>query len=364
MRHVALERAHFLFARTDHMGDMLLATPAFDAIKQAFPAARLTVLASSANADIARMHPAVDRVEVESTGTRGLRRLRGLTRFFRQLDVDVVLFGYEKHHLAQAALLARIPIRIGTTHREYSFFLYTHRIRASRRPPYEHDATVNLRLLEPLGLSPTPPPPARVQIVAADRASVSKLLDELDVPPAAPLAVVHATNSGLALNASPQWYVTLCDQLDASGYRIVLTGTIDDRASAGALSAAVRRPPVDLTGRLSIGQLAALLARAVLFVGSSTGPTHLAATIGTPTVALYSPVLKQARWYPRGAHVATLIPEVGITCPVCIGSQCPYWVCMERIPIERVVASGRDLATTRGQAPSSTATSPASAAGH
>ena len=81
------------------------------------------------------------------------------------------------------------------------------------------------------------------------------------------------------------------DRLAADGWPVVLTGAPDpaERALVAAVRAATRAPVVDLAGQLSLPELAALIGAARLFFGVDSAPMHMAAAMGTPTVALFGP---------------------------------------------------------------------------
>jgi ADP-heptose:LPS heptosyltransferase len=347
-----LAAGRFMVTRTDRLGDMILTGPLFDGIKQSFPRSHLTVLASAVNAAVAGMHPAVDEVIVDGVVARdsGWRGTLALARVLRRHRPDVIMFANAKHRLAVAALLARIPIRIGSARRLYSI-LYTQRMPASAEPDVVHETDLTLSMLGALGVDCKPGAAGRLQVPEADRGFVDTLLAGLAAPGNKGLAVVHPSNSGNALNASTSWYARLVDELAEAGYTVVLTGTEADREHAAAVVESAHYVPLDLSGRLSVGQLAALHARSSLCVGSSTGPTHLAAAVGAPTVGLYAPLSKQQKWLPRGAAVAVLQPEVGMTCPSCLGPRCRHYNCMELIPTRDVVAAGTALTEKMGSDP-------------
>lgn len=116
-------------------------------------------------------------------------------------------------------------------------------------------------------------------------------------------------------------YGALAAHLAARGLIPVVVGGPAEAAAAQAIRAA-EPAALDLTGRTDLGQLAALARRASLAVGNDTGPTHLAALAGCPTVALFSAESDPAKTAPRGAEVRTLhVPALA------------------DLPVERVVAA-------------------------
>lgn len=324
---------HVLLVRTDRLGDMLLTLPMVPALKQAFPACRVTVLASAANSAAARHHPGVDRVEVDPREAKGsrLRGVRSLAVRIRRLGCDAAVVVHPTPRLALAIYLAGVPIRVGTAYRAYSF-LFNRRVREHRsRPPWKHEALYNLNLLQPLGVEPEAVRAMQWQVGADEAAEVDRIVRDAGIG-AARFIVLHPGNAGSALNWSAAQYGELGRRLAAAGVPVVVTGSDAEAGLTARVAAAAGSGAVDLGGALSLAQLAALLRRAAVYVGSSTGPTHLAAAVGTAVVALYSPLRSNApvRWAPIGAQATVLQPKLDLVCPRCQGPRCPYYHCMER----------------------------------
>jgi ADP-heptose:LPS heptosyltransferase len=145
-------------------------------------------------------------------------------------------------------------------------------------------------------------------------------------------AVLHPGNAGSAMNWAAEQYAELGRRLAGDGLRIVVTGGPSERDLSARVARAVGSAAVDLGGATSLPELAALLHRAALYAGSSTGPAHLAAAVGTPVIALFSPLRSSApaRWRPLGTVVQTLQPALDLECPRCLRERCPHWQCMHR----------------------------------
>jgi len=346
---------HILLVRTDRLGDMIVTSPLFAEIKGAFPQCQLTVLASAAGAPVARGHSAVDAVEVDPIEAKGSgwRGTLALAQRLRRLHCDAAIVVFAKHRLAMAVRLAGIPLRIGPGQRGYSF-LFNRPVRQDHRtPPIRHETAHCLDLLRPLGIEPASAARPVWQVAAEDAATVDRILAQQGIRSAQAIITIHAGSGGSALNWSPARYAELADCLAAErGVRIIVTGTAQEADLVARVCAAMRTPAVDLAGRLTVPQLGALLARSSLFVGSSTGPSHLAAAVGTPSVALYCPLVEclPGRWRPQGDHCTVLLPPVGQVCPTCLGPRCPYFPCMERIA-PRAVADAAAQLLARPSAP-------------
>jgi heptosyltransferase-3 len=345
---------HILMVRTDHLGDMILTTPLFAAVKAAFPTCRLTVLASAAGAAVARAHPAVDAVEVDpieakGSGWRGTIRL---ARRLRHLRCDAAVVVHSKHRLAVAVRLAGIPLRIGPGQRGYSFLFNRPVPQDHRTPPIRHETAYCMDLLRPLGIQPDAAARPTWAVDPAVAAAVEQLLAGLGIGAGRAIVTIHPGHGGSALNWTPQRYAEVADCLaHERDVVIAVTGVRAEADVVGQVCAAMRAPALNLAGQLTIPQLAALIARSVLYVGSSTGPSHLAAAVGTPVIALYCPLAEclPDRWRPLGDRCRVLVPPVEQVCPKCLGPDCRFFPCMEMIAPRAVVdAAGQFLAPGSG----------------
>jgi ADP-heptose:LPS heptosyltransferase len=125
---------------------------------------------------------------------------------------------------------------------------------------------------------------------------------------AAPRPYVLLVPGGSAHRPEKRWptesYAQLAALLKARGLDIVIIGGPQESAMARQIQKTVGQAR-DLTGRTDFAQLAVLGAKAVLAVGNDTGPTHLLAAAGAPTIALFSDASDPELCGPRG-HVTVI----------------------------------------------------------
>ena len=156
--------------------------------------------------------------------------------------------------------------------------------------------------------------------VAGIEAVPPPCLDWLGEPIAAPGAPYALLVAGGAVHRpAKRWpvahFAALARALDAQGVAPLLIGAAPERQVLAAIAAA--SPAQDLCGRTSLAQLATLARGAALAVGNDTGPMHILAVCGTPSVVLFSDASDPALCAPRGAKVtvfrqaplANLAPE-------------------------------------------------------
>jgi ADP-heptose:LPS heptosyltransferase len=169
---------------------------------------------------------------------------------------------------------------------------------ARSRPPSgerRHVADHLLATLAPLGPVPARPPAVRLVPPTPDQAWAAGWLAEHGLPPAGPV-LVHA-GAGSVAKAWPG-FPDLVRRLTDDGAGVVVSVGPGDGGPTGPAAPGRLAVARDVT----LGRLAALAARAGAFVGNDSGPTHLAALVGCPTVAVFGPT-DPARWAPRGPHV-------------------------------------------------------------
>jgi heptosyltransferase-3 len=141
----------------------------------------------------------------------------------------------------------------------------------------------------------------------------------------------------------------LIDRL-ATGTRIVLTAAPDaaELSLIEEIVSRTRSKPVNLAGRLSIKELGALTARARLFIGVDSMPMHLAAAMGTPSVALFGPSGEQ-EWRPW--RVAHRVVTSNHACRPCGNDGCgggKISECLTTLAVEEVWAAARELLAREG----------------
>jgi heptosyltransferase-3 len=137
----------------------------------------------------------------------------------------------------------------------------------------------------------------------------------------------------------------LISSLQQQGHRIVITAAParEELAMTREILSCLHQPVTDLSGQLSLKQLAALSARARLFIGVDSAPMHIAAAMGTPSVALFGPS-GDIEWGPW--QVAHRIIRSDHPCRPCGNDGCggsKVSECLTTIPVERVLSAVEEL---------------------
>ena len=302
-----------LLMRPDHLGDMVLTTPVLDALKQRAPDAHITMMVGPWSSEVVARHPAIDRLLVYSFP--GFRRASQnpfspyilLIRAAKQLrrgQYDLAINLRPDFWWGAALMyLAGIPRRVGYALPPGTPFL-SHKL--PLQSP-ELASVSNLRLasasLQALGYAPLAEPytpgryPAVFHAGEEERRQVAERLRSADIDEQTPLIVIHAgTGAEVKLWRNEAWsrcagevtkLVSARLTNDAPA-RIILTGSKNERPMLEEIARGATVPALIITD-LTVGQLAALLERALLVLGVDNGPLHIAVAQGTPTVGIFGP---------------------------------------------------------------------------
>lgn len=316
-------------------GDVLLATPVMRALRQRYD--EVVALTLPAHGDVLRNNP--DLAEVWTDDDPRLAALIGRLRAGR---FDASLVTWSTARFAAAPFLAGIERRVGQARRLYSC-MYTDRVtmRSELGDRATHWTEILLDYARALGCDTQD----RVPVVCVDagaRSEIAGILRARGVSGA--YGVLHPTR-GVALDGRPWPAHALARLARAMQERlampVVITGTQAERAIAEAI--ARDGGAVSLAGATTYPQLAALLEGAAVCVALDSGPMHVAAALGTPTVGIFALASDEpGRWAPRGPRTAI----VGNTYP-CPGwhrkENCPDFACLGAIDVEGVLEKARAL---------------------
>jgi len=320
---MASERA-LLVAAGGGIGDTLLAGVVARALRTRFAAVDAVVL--PAHADLASHIPSVE--QVVSLGARLPARY------------DAAVVTWATMRTALLPWRARIPLRAGQARRPYSF-LFTHRVavRSELGDRTTHWTQILLDYARALGCDTADATP-RFALRDDERQAAQQLLRVHDI--AGAYLVLHPTR-GLSAQRS-RWpvdgFVALAKRLVArDGVPVLVTGSPDDAPIAEAIADGAGRGVVAVAGATSIGVFAAVAERARGVVAMDSGPMHVAAAVGAPTVGIFALQSDEPdRWAPLGARVASVRPWY--PCPLGHRKEtCPDFACVRELDEERILAA-------------------------
>ncbi|MHB8620689.1 MAG: lipopolysaccharide heptosyltransferase II [Chloroflexota bacterium] len=290
-----------LVIRLDLLGDLVMSLPAIAALKRAYPACEISVLALPYAAAVLPMAPDVDHVLTYDVNLvrrpREVLRPANYMRFFRlvrhlrrqRYDLCLSLHG---PFACVIAWLTGCPSRFGYRAEAYPFML-TRTLPGGRYGEAKHEVFYSLRLAELAGAQPVSASRAEPRLVVPTREQrrMRQVLAEFEIRPDTVLVVIHpGASNGSAKRWPAEHWARLANRLHGElGAAIVVTGTANEAEVVREVERGCRFKPVILAGQTSVPQLTALLKRADLVLSGDSGPAHLAAAVGTAQVTLFGP---------------------------------------------------------------------------
>lgn len=132
-----------------------------------------------------------------------------------------------------------------------------------------------------------------------------------------------------------QYFINLIDRInDNFSVNIILVGSESEKKLTEEIINQTKTKPFNSAGNLNIHSLGALIQQCRLLITNDTGPMHIAAAVGTPTVSIFSSVDIPFLWYPAGNGNKVFYNKVD--CSPCFQQKCDNHICMEGISAESV----------------------------
>ena len=330
-------RLNVLLIQLKRIGDLILTVPAIAALRKAFPAANISLVAAHGSRELLPAIPGLDRTFI----ARG--RVSDAPQFFAitKAKFDCCLDFSRTDRSAFLTLLSGAQRRItyDTIRREPLRQLsYNEFVPSQVR--FIHTIDHHLALLAPLGVHDASPE-IRLKLPAAAKTKATEVIAKTGL--GNDFVVFHPGSARAEKFWVARRWAEVADQMFDNGrIRCVLTGgkLRMEQEHIARIKAHLQHPVVDLSGKLGLLSLGALLQRARLLVTIDSAPMHLAAAFGTPQVALFGPT-NPFHWRPR-ATPATIL-QGGNPAPVTdfVPKQPPR--SMKEISTEQVIDAMQTL---------------------
>lgn len=350
------EVRHILLIKFFGMGSIILATPMMRALRQHFPQARLIMLTFPENFTLCQRLQLIDEVVTIDPGSfwRCLCTSVAALRLLRQRRGEIAI---DLEFFAKATTLMQYlsgaKVRVGYFLIQIGFLLkmmwrgnlLTHNVYYNS---HRHTVEAFLALSRSIGADTTDTQLQKITILDDDRRKLAGLLAERRMKENQTLVVMNINASPLCLERRwpLEYFVQLTEKILAGHpVTIVLIGSVQDAEYVGELLRKIPPNPrlLNLAGALDIGMLASLCERAILMISNDSGPLHLAASLGVPTVSFFGPETPQ-RFGPTGENHTVFY--AGVYCSPCLNvynqktAPCDGQnECMRKIPIDQVYAA-------------------------
>ena len=343
--HPLLDRAQvqrILAVKVDHIGDFVTALPALRRLKQRFPLAELHVLAAGASQSLAALEPCIDTVhEFTFFHARSGEGQRGVTEE-ELLDLRDRMVPYQFDIAVDLRMQPETRRVLQFTGARFlagfeggSLFPWL-----DFAVPWEGDQQLQAKrvhvsdrmtiLVEALSVASESERPSLESIsIQAARKHVLALPALADLPQNFFEQTVICLHPGVGSDTR-QWpathFASLIDLLVGdAGARVILIGAGEEAAIALEVLEKTARPDgvISLVGKTSLRDLPYILRACTAYIGNNSGPKHIAAALGVPTLGVHSAVVDTTEWGPLGANATAIRRKVFCSpCYLAYASQC------------------------------------------
>ncbi|MFX0198883.1 MAG: glycosyltransferase family 9 protein [Candidatus Hodarchaeota archaeon] len=338
-----------LLIRLDHLGDVLLTTPAIRSLKKQFPQARITMVIKEWSFEAIKYNPHIDNIVIfnsfwtiasrEGTETEGVAGIYQLIRQLRKEHFDFAIDFKGDIRNIIIAYLSGAKRRISYSIRGGGFLL-------TDVVPYEseiHEINKNLKLLTPLGIN-SEESKMELYFTDEDMARVKQIFDQKGIDLNRRTIALHYGGASQFKRWDLEKFISLAERItENNSTNVVIFGGPYEREAFR--SAENPEKEIFLMPDLTVCHMAAAFKRCALLVCNDSGPMHVGFAVGTPTVAIFGPTFPN-RFGPQDLEKNRIVRSQ-LSCSPCwhpdkaIG--CRERNCLNSIDVGSVLAAINEL---------------------
>lgn len=331
-----------------YLGDLLFAHPFFKGLRELFPEARIDLVANSNFAEIMRVNSNLDHVYSYNKNWTAVRSYK----FAKKLKMNNYQLGINIHGNWRTTLLLKFieaEINIGYGGKGRGIFL-----------DEELESTISSHMIEFYldCLKQLQESQLLKKYLKADQ--LKPVRNENEFPVLKPdnpcqqraankLKNIGLTDKYITLNTGGSWktkrwpeeyFAKIALGLQKEGHNVLFVGGPSDTKRVNYILNKIesKNKIYNLSGQTSLLELAAVLKKSDLLISGDTGPTHVAAAVGTNTLAIFGPS-DEEKYAPRGSGKNVLIKNADLKCRPCGEHECPleHFKCMKELKPKKVV---------------------------
>ena len=311
------------FMHQASIGDMLMVTPVYRAVKECYPDCRVIVVSSHAGRELMLGNPHIDTLLAYRKGDPVLPIIKSIRR-----SEAAVIFDYHYRN-ALYALLALIPKRIG-----YGKGLIN--VRLQDEPLELFEPLKYLAAVKQLGIHTDDIRLTRPVATAEDRAHVDEICRSFGNKK---FAVIVPFSLDMIKDWMPERYREIIKRLQSRDMEVVILGSSDQTVRAD-----VEFPDaINLCGKTNLRESAEMIARAEIYISGCTSMLHVCSTTDTHAIAIYGPSMPE-QWAPKKnctviTHRFPCSPCHNLSNKPCIDNRCLKSIAVDEVwtAVERFV---------------------------
>lgn len=317
---------NIIISRTDSIGDVVLTLPVATVLKENFPGIKIVFMGKAYTRAVIEACKSVDTfINVDDFMNSTVTVLgKKPEAILHVLPVPVIALRAKK---------LKIPVRIGTTNRIYHWISCNKLVKLSRKKSTLHEAQLNLKLLEPLGIT---------RDFSLAEVGTSFALENIQALPEKFTSLIQKDKYNLILHPKSQgngreWglqnYIQLIKLLNPEKFKIFISGVEKERELLKPILDEAGEKVTDITGLMDLNGFMSFIAACDGLIASGTGPLHLAAALGRDAFGIYPPIkpIHPDRWAPLGPKAKVFVLDKN--CNDCIGNKISCHCITEVTPI-------------------------------
>ncbi len=305
-----------LIVKLDEIGDMVTALPAFEVLRRSQPNAHITLYCKSVVKNIVVNDPCLNEIICDKKELHG--------------NYDLIIDLRSNWRMLWFALLARPLLRL-----ERGKIRYQNK----KSGGHKHDVEVNLQIMAPVLTDIPEKAILRLPITDEDKAFAAAFCVQNKLTS---FVLFHIGARRETRQWLPARYVAIAEYLHQKGLQVVLAGGPEDAPLNNKVIEQLSFPAIDIAGKCTLSQFAAIAKHAKLFVGNESGPMHLAATANIPVLGLFGPGITEtfSPYHDKGTFI-----HHKLDCNPCDQIHCvrPNDLCINLITVDEVQQKIEDL---------------------
>ncbi|MDP2682193.1 MAG: lipopolysaccharide heptosyltransferase II [Deltaproteobacteria bacterium] len=349
-----------LIIKLGAIGDLLMTTPAVRALKKAYPTSHVSLLVGKSSKMAVNGNPYIDEfiecddyIIYKGTLLQKLKYILSLILKIKRKKYDVVFVFHRDWRFNLFAFLCGIPERVGFDRNGEGRFL-TKKVRISG---IKHNIDQYLEIIKAIGIRDDGKGMDFIISNEAEKA-VDKILTKKGLKNGDIKIGVLAGGASNIKTEMPikRWpvedYAELSRKIVADGYKVILLGAESDKFNSEIILRNIINGVIDLTGRTTLEETAAVMKRCKVIVTHDSGPMHLASAMQVPVISIFGPTDPRG-YYPLNSGGHYFWNAENIECAPCYEDgrfpDCNDPICIKAVTVEQVYEKLKDIIDARGR---------------
>ncbi|MFH1772401.1 MAG: lipopolysaccharide heptosyltransferase II [Candidatus Omnitrophota bacterium] len=321
-----------LIVSINWLGDAIMTTPVFKALKDRIPDAYVAVMAHNRVLDVYSENPYIDEIIAfdEKTSQKGLIAKLRFISLLKHYKFDTVFLLHRSLTRAFICFLAGIKRRVGYC-RGKTNFLITDCVKADKKILHRQD--YYLSLFEKAGVK-IENTAYQFFVSEQNKIKANALLENIKSKHSTIIGIHPSANWNLKRWPTEK-FAELTDRLvDKFNYSIVIIGSKADAGTCDYVADSTLNKALNLCGKTNLKELAAVIGNFDLFISNDSGPAHLASAMGAKTLVIFGPTSPDITG-PRGNNITIIKKNTECTIP-CYNLDCANNRCIADITVDEV----------------------------